>query len=105
MNRTNRSNFCFSSAQVKEIIRGKRSEVVREVVDGERRSALFGEDLTSEGDSGYNEETRYALSNEYWVPHIGRARYGKLKERVKNDIKTSRNEITDITTPTPKCGL
>ena len=55
MNRTNRSNFCFSTAHLKEIIRGKRSEVVREVVGGERRSALFGEDLTSEGDSGYNE--------------------------------------------------
>ena len=58
MNRTNRSNFCFSTAQLKEIIRGKRSKVVREVVDGERRSALFGEDLTREGDSGYNEEKK-----------------------------------------------
>lgn len=41
----------LTAEQLEEIIRGKRSEVVREVVDEERRYALFEETLTDCGDS------------------------------------------------------
>lgn len=70
----------------------KRREQERKGREVNKKFALSGN--TGSG-NGYNGRTKMTLSSDKWVPKIGKARLEKLKARVKSDIRTSQNEITD----------